>query len=318
MEIKIIGAGLTGLIAAHIFQQAEVWEANTADAMQDHKALLRFRSRAVEEVTGIPFREVTVRKGIWSGQEFIQPNIRVANAYSYKCTGKVMPRSIWDIAPCQRYIAPDDFVEQLRANVGARIKYGQKFSFFGRCQTITQLPKDFQTYNPVISTVPMSYAARQIIPSGTLPLFEHKSIRVYRYDLGNEHDVHQTVYFPYGDTNVYRASITGRTLIMEATKELKQADLCSVIVAFDLGFLQTATISEFQSTSQRYGKIAPVDNDWRRGFIHHLSDRLNVYSLGRFGTWRNILLDDVVHDCAVIKRLINSDYYTKGMVRAGA
>jgi len=41
----------------------------------------------------------------------------------------------------------------------------------------------------------------------------------------------------------------------------------------------------------------------------------NVYSLGRYATWRNILLDDVYHDINVIKQLMDSDgYYTGKMI----
>lgn len=314
-KIKIIGAGLTGMIAAHIFPQAKVYESNTLDKMTPHKALLRFRSNAVEEVTGIPFRQVTVRKGIWGRRPynshgcFIEPSIQAANAYSLKCTGKILPRSIWDIAPCQRWIAPDDFIELLQENLVGRIEYGKAFDFKSRADMQELFHHDF---NPVISTVPMGIVAQQI-KQPMAPEFSFRPVKVYRLDLGDDYDVHQTVYFPFSDTSVYRASITGSMLIVEVGLELGNMNLQPVIDAFHLPEL---SLDDFSATSQRYGKIAPIDDGWRRNFIHWLSDTLGIYSLGRFGTWRNILLDDTVHDCAVIKRLMFSDSYTKGMVRA--
>ena len=57
----IVGAGLTGLIAAHAWPQALVVEA-VSGPTGSHHALLRFRSDAVARLTGVEFRRVTVRK----------------------------------------------------------------------------------------------------------------------------------------------------------------------------------------------------------------------------------------------------------------
>ena len=43
----------------------------------------------------------------------------------------------------------------------------------------------------------------------------------------------------------------------------------------------------------------------RKELIHRLSMEANVYSLGRFATWRNILLDDVVEDARRIQRMMD-------------
>lgn len=312
MNITIVGAGLTGMIAAHIFQQARVLEASTYDKMTPHKALLRFRSNAVEEVTGIPFRQVTVRKGIWNGRDFIQPDIRAANAYSIKCTGQILPRSLWDISPCQRWIAPNNFIEILQDNLKGRIEYGRAYSFENR-STFNKHMSAVVDQDPVISTVPMKFVAEALeVPLA--PKFSYKPICVYRGLLGEEIDVHQTIYFPFFDTGVYRASITGNVMIAESTNdELTEDDFWSVSQAFNINL----SLRQMERTNQKFGKIAPVDEGFRRSFIYKLSDELGIYSLGRFGTWRNILLDDVVHDCAVIKRLILSDGYGKGRIRAG-
>jgi len=300
-NITIVGAGLTGMIAAHIFPQARVLEATPEAELGQHRALLRFRSEVVSEATGIPFRAVTVRKGIWDGNRFIEPNICAANSYSMKCTGKILPRSVWNVDACQRWIAPMDFIQQLRNNLGDRVEYGAPFNF-----------KALPTAASVISTVPMGIVAKQVGEQAA-PTFSFSPIKVYRLDLGPTCDVHQTVYFPFTDTLVYRASITGSTFIIEAVDDLQQGDLVSVQLAFGLGPVR---LNQCEISSQRYGKIAPIDESFRRGFIYRMSDQFGVYSLGRFGTWRNILLDDVVHDCAVIKRLLLADSYARGRARA--
>ena len=58
-------------------------------------------------------------------------------------------------------------------------------------------------------------------------------------------------------------------------------------------------------------KITPIDEDTRRWVIETLSQKEEIYSLGRFATWRNILLDDVLKDLQVIKKLMNADLYSR-------
>ena len=57
---------------------------------------------------------------------------------------------------------------------------------------------------------------------------------------------------------------------------------------------------------QRYGKILPFDEEERQAFILWATETFGIYSLGRFATWRQILLDDLVRDIGVIKRLIEN------------
>ena len=56
--------------------------------------------------------------------------------------------------------------------------------------------------------------------------------------------------------------------------------------------------------------MLPIDNELRKEFMHYATANFNIYSLGRFATWRPILLDDVVDDLAVIERMMSSKYET--------
>jgi hypothetical protein len=64
-----------------------------------------------------------------------------------------------------------------------------------------------------------------------------------------------------------------------------------------------------ERVSQRYGKIAKIDDAWRKKFIFELTHKHQIFSLGRFGTWRNLLLDDVLGDLSVLKKLMNTTTY---------
>jgi hypothetical protein len=63
------------------------------------------------------------------------------------------------------------------------------------------------------------------------------------------------------------------------------------------------------TSEQRYGKIVPLPAEPRRALLTRLTTQHGVYSLGRFATWRNVLLDDVVNDLAVIRKLLRASEY---------
>lgn len=296
----IVGAGLAGLIAGHIFPNAPIIE-RQPEPRQTHNALLRFRSSVVSDITGIPFRRVTVRKGVWSGMRYTDPTIALANAYSRKCTGRLLDRSVWDVAPVERFIAPEDFYAQLVMACHKRISWDTDI------KTVTAIDG---TTDHLVSTIPLPDALTIWGVEGCAANaeFHRAPISVRKLRVADS-DVHQTVYFPDPDVRVYRASITGSLLIVEAMSEPQDEDMRLVLRAFELDPSDVEPLSE---TLQRFGKIAPINNKLRKEFIHRLTTESGVYSVGRFATWRNILLDDVVKDLRIVKGMIEqNDTYTR-------
>lgn len=297
----IVGAGLAGLIAAHAWPSFEIAEAAPAPR-EMHRALLRFRSDAVARLTGIEFKKVRVNKGIWYNDGFRAPDIQLANFYAQKVVGRLASRSIWDISAVDRYIAPEHFYEQLLESTSGRITFGCEFDYLAQSL--------HRPCRPIISTAPLPVVIRSL-ELATLAKFDRSPITVFRFKIPNA-DVYQTIYFPDLDTPMYRASITGDTAIIECvntvTKDGMAAEdlLVTFARAFGLGKLD---FSEMTTVNQSYGKIAPIDDALRKQWLFKLTHDHNIFSLGRFATWRNILLDDVVDDIAVIKKLMRSSHY---------
>jgi hypothetical protein len=286
----IVGAGLAGLIAAHAWPQAQVLEA-AARPRAGHRALLRFRTEAVGRLTGIEFRRVTVRKGIWAENDFRTPSIRWANLYAQKVLGDnriVGERSIWKLDTVERFIAPDNLYEQLIESVGARIHWNTQAAF--------------GTGQLLVSTAPLPVTLRALDIAAPTE-FPRAGIRVTRWRVPGA-DVFQTVYFPERCLGVYRASITGDTLIAESTTALDEADTDEIGRAFGLRMEECELL---EAVEQKYGKIAPIDDAVRKQLLFRLTHEKNIYSLGRFATWRNILLDDVVDDITAIKKLLKAN-----------
>lgn len=292
MSLQIVGAGLAGLIAGNLFPTAKIFEQGEEKQLS-HKAVLRFRSPAVGEATGIDFRRVQVHKGIWMDGEFVAPTIQLANLYSTKVIRRLFDRSVWKTETVERFIAPENLVEQLAERCKGRIEW--------EC-VVSSIPVLAES-GPTISTAPMSVLAAQAMPSApSVPVFNFAPIVVKRWRIP-EADVFQTIYFPSPVTKLYRASITGSLLIAEY---VDAEDFYDFFPAFGLSKRDVLPID---SAKQRFGKIAPIDDRWRKKFIFDMSQQLNIFSLGRFATWRNILLDDVLKDCYVIKRLLQVSSY---------
>lgn len=295
----IIGAGMAGLLAGHMFRQ---YEPNIMEAQStlphNHSALLRFRSEAVGRECGIKFRKVKVRKSIMANNTFIDlPNIHLCNLYSYKVLGEVQDRSIWNLDPVDRYIAPTDFVKKMAT--GLKITYNKPLTNIG------QLAKAGKS-GPVISTIPMP-TMMKIVDWKHQPHFGFRKIWTYRAEIEKPRiDVCQTIYYPELDTMYYRSSIVDNTLIIEFIMEPDEESLEKSVrdVLVDYGISDFAVVQNGCLNMQKYGKIMPIDNDLRQEFIYTMTREYNVYSLGRFATWRQLLLDDVVEDARVIEKLV--------------
>lgn len=301
----IIGAGLAGLIAAHIFPKDKILE-RMAAPVQSHNALLRFRSDKVARLVRIDFKQVLVRKGIWFVNKFVPPDINLANSYSMKVIGNYGgDRSIWNLEPVERWIAPENLYQQLVDSVAHRIEWGCNI---GDLRGLMNLWTD--TY--AISTMPMDVLVKQL-GMDTGMEFKRSAIKVVRYRITNRKcDLYQTVYFPTPLHDVYRASITGDMLIVEFAKGGKDQGgtewINDVLNAF---WLDAEDLVEIDSVEQRYGKISPIDDSTRKRIIGSISEQYNIYSLGRFAVWKNLLLDDVVDDATAVKKLISGSEYDR-------
>lgn len=317
-SISIIGAGLTGLIAAHAFPRATVYEAMQEGALREneHSALLRFRTDAVSRITGVNFRKVRVHKSIVVDGEHVAPNLRIANMYASKVTaatgGKLTGRSIMNVDSVDRFIAPPDFIETMRENVATRAVYSSQKALAGYIGYHAPYSDEV-----VISTMPMPVLLAGLPESLELPRegwaqpFHYAPISVSRYRLPGV-DLHQTIYYPGGETEAYRASITGDVLIVECVNTVAgdfDFSLAAIVEDFGLPFAPN-DVELIDKKVQKYGKIVDIDSSARRNLLRELTDRGRIYSLGRFATWRNILLDDVAKDIEVIRNMIGTDVYS--------
>ena len=303
--MKIYGAGMAGLIAAHMFRRHNPVVYEIQDNLpNNHAALLRFRTDAISRITGIPFKKVQVRKNIFHARKIWDScNIQIANLYSQKVSSAIEARSIWNLDPVERYIAPSNFVEQLAA--GLDIKYGCGLT----CEKLDFI-RSGKLNTPIVSTIPMPKL--MYLADWPNPDCKHSPIFSITADIKIPCEVYQTIYFPDDNTDMYRASITGNHFIAEFMNPVNMSDaeaLATVLIALENFFgiyLEEKDLFNLQIKAQHYGKILNDCLPETQAFIMAMTEKYGIYSLGRFGTWRQLLLDDMVNDCNVIERLITT------------
>jgi hypothetical protein len=301
----IYGAGLTGLLAGNIFRSfnPDICE-DKNDLPNSHGALLRFRTDKVGTACAIPFKKVRVNKVIkYDGRVFSEPNIFFSNMYSQKVTGSIMNRSINDLSPSDRYIAPFNLVKSMAEN--CRIKYSNSLT----------IDKIKNSSEPIISTIPMPDLMK-IVGWKEIPEFYKQKIYTQRARIaGIKCDIYQTIYYPDPNVPHYRVSVIGDLVISESiSKPVTNAgqNIIGVLIN-DFGF-NPKKLVDIEELSQEYGKILPVDNRLRKEFIFQMTTKYNIYSVGRFATWRQILMDDIVNDLQVIEEFIRGGTdYTRWM-----
>jgi hypothetical protein len=296
----VYGAGLAGLLAGHMLRSLNPKIVESQDSLpNNHGALLRFRTDKVARACATPFKKVKVQKAIkYDGKLTTTPNLFLSNLYSQKVTGSVLNRSINNLDPVERYIAPWDLISQM----AEPLNIGYSFELDS-----DKIHSHVINNTPIISTIPMP-ALMHIVDWQDRPEFPSQQIwtRTGRIQ-SPECDIYQTIYYPDPLVPFYRISIVGDIVISEYIKEPDGSigpHLMEVLMD-DFG-IKPYSIVDMKQSSQKYGKIQPINEDLRKQFIYEMTTKYNIYSVGRFATWRQLLMDDVVDDIQHVERFIRS------------
>lgn len=315
--MNIIGAGMAGLLAGGMIRDQSVciWE-SAASLPNNHSAVLRFRSSIVGDALDIPFKKVKMMKTIHPWRNPVAD----AMAYSLKTNGTASLRSVTSANSeiSERYIAPENLIQELRKRVTGDVFFDVK---------IGSDALEFMS-RPIISTIPMPVLMK-LLKYDDIPNFSY--VNGFNINcLVPESDAYVSVYIPDPNTEFNRVSLTGQKLTIEfslpgkSLDEIKlRVDCISKHEPFMIEIIEHALFylgmedCEWQDAKlsmQPYSKILPIDEGERRRFILWASDNFGIYSLGRFATWRpGLLMDDVVNDVRVIRKIIKNGSYEHRM-----
>jgi len=298
MSIIIVGAGMAGLLAANMLHRHNPLVMEKAASLpNNHSAVLRFRSMVVSDVLGIPFKRVNVIKDALPWRNPVAD----ALAYSAKNSGVMRSdRSITaGLVVGERFIAPADLIQQMADRIGTAINYDCDW-------TPTLVGRD----EPTISTIPMPLLMRKLgwEPSAAFGYSPAVNVRAKV----RRCDAYVSLMVPDPKIPFSRVSVTGDELIVEvpgATKVRENDTGYAAQAAWLLG-IDPDDLYDISAHESTYAKILPVPDDERKQFIYEASTKHNIYSLGRFATWRpGLLMDDLVHDVRKIEGWLSGSRY---------
>jgi hypothetical protein len=312
----IYGAGMAGLLAANMFRRFNPTVCEQKESLpHNHEALLRFRSNDVSIATGIPFKKVYVHKAIKYGNKIETiPNLFYSNLYSGKVTGAYLDRSINNLDSAARYISPLNFVELMAQ--GANIIYNTSLDHSKCLDARYGIKNDGDSF-PLITTIPMPMMM-DIVGWEKKPIFNYKTIWSQKTIIEDpEVCVNQTIYYPDPKTNFYRISITDNVVIAEYIIKPTSAGpeiMGALREDFGINALKLSPIAQIE---MQFGKLLPINEKIRKEFIVHLTTNYNIFSVGRFATWRQLLLDDIVQDIKIVEGLMGDAYKIKLQSKKG-
>jgi len=305
-KIIVVGAGLSGIMTAKYFSSHNpvIYEMSDRKIFSDeHAAVMRVKGPEVGMILGCPMKKINISKAIYAdGKLHNEPDIRLKNMYSLKVTGTIAERSI-DYSSNrndERFIFTQDSIPKyhdvrFRTKIKRITDNREIISICDRKETLTE---DVEI---IISTIPMP-AMLEITGVKHSIKFEYQPIKVTTADINVQSSVHQTIYFPELGINIYRATLENRKMMIESINDWPtDAEIDIVKWCFSV-----SELSDVNTKEQRFGKITAVDDSFRRSIIMELTQRFNVYSIGRFATWNPaVKADDVVNDLKRIEKLIN-------------
>lgn len=338
MTINIIGAGMAGLLAANMLHRhsPRVFEA-APSLPNNHSAVLRFRTDRVAEVLGISFKKVQLIK---TAAPWLNP-VADTLMYAMKTGGTYRSdRSInTDVERGERWIAPGDLISRMAKGIEINYNYKMQPIYKVRAEAdrrgidvdvMERIAKSEGLLRPafsepVISTIPMP-TLMEILDYPHRPEFNYiqgANIIARAFHC----DAYASVYIPSPENAFNRVSITGDGLIIEyAFPQLGAVDSFFSIM-LDQSKRNTALLDQVARAAwflgieavypesievkrQQYAKIQPIPDEERKRFMAWATDNHNIYSLGRFATWRpGLLLDDLINDIRHIERWIKSGNY---------
>lgn len=297
--VLIIGAGVSGLVAAQMLRRnynCIVVERSQA-LTPTNNAVMRLRSRALE-TAGVKLRRVKVLKSVLNSSNFV----RDALSYAYKCTGEYrsdrsMPQADEIV---ERFVA-DDLLGQL--SQGIDIRYGCNVNSFAVAA------EEFAA-DHVISTIALPAALQLTLPGFDSAQFKFQKGFVVNARVSNC-NAYASLYVPLESSIITRISITGDNLAIEFKFDSNYSIICRKFndileeVCSLIGFRQHE-LYDVKINSQAMHKIVPIGERKRKDYVRSLTDNFNIYSLGRFATWRpKLLADDLVRDVKLIERMMN-------------
>jgi hypothetical protein len=295
VKIVILGAGPAGRLAKKYFEHYDPIIIDKNAGIFNHNAVFRLKNKEVASMLDSNYKTINIEKQIYyKGKLFDKPSIKMKNEYSLKISKNITDRSINALSDnSERHVIEIKKDNNILNKEIYNITNGAMLD-----KSHTEIE-----YDICINTIPMPVILKLTNMGEISDGIKFKQERVYVYKIKHEHycDVNQTIYFPDIKFSIYRATLDPEGIIIESIFEISVDDLKIACEAFGLYY----KLKGSQELKQDNGKIVKIDGEQRRFIIMELTEKHNIYSLGRYATWREkVMVDDLLEDLRKIDRMI--------------
>ena len=295
MELSLIGdSGHTIFLAAQVLKRYNPKVYLTGKLENSHRSILRCRDPKMLNELKIPYEEIKISKGIIYNNQFLtECNLKLNNIYSQKVNkGVVRGKSILNIKDDIRYQPSGDMFELLTKG----IEYNENVNW-----------KDIIHSNKLIaSCLDINQVMKELNINNIYEYGKHFKIWIVTVDILEDIGIYQTLYY-LGSEPYYRVSLEMRKLTVEFIQDPFEFDMNDLEkILLDFGINAKIDRSSIILSGMEYGKMVNMQDNLRKGVIGYLTEKYNIFSFGRKGLWKSILLEDVYEDLLKMKTLIDN------------
>lgn len=298
-KIIIIGGGIAGLIMGYELTKRGIKDYTILESSSSEQDLLSrshiyYIHEQIEDIKHLLVEKHLQTFAYWKGRFFHRVNPLMANLYSQRITGRNTPTAINHIdGKSKAGYFPDsgdlqEIIKFYLSNQGGKVLYKSKVIGVNTKERTVALHDvfDYVPYKILINTTPMPMLLDMMKNNGIVEQkFEYSKIYIYKGQSINTQDLYQEIYIPeFDDSSFYRMLIYNDTVIAESSEDLGPSgkDLFHNDVKTVFGLTMGRAVDQYELKS---GRFIPIKDQIRKSIIGELTDKFNIFSFGRYGTW---------------------------------
>ena len=319
IEHLIIGAGLSGLMMGALLKRNfKIIDGAPGPRLDVHAP---FYLHAPLEWLPTTWKQVDVHHNVWDGNGFHRaPTIRMMNDYSRKITGKIIDTSLkfMDGSVKSGYIPSNNLPGQVLNDLYDEVKANSSWGV----KVIGIDPKRREVTAEVMGHAVgevHQYRYKNLISTIPLPLLLSLTSRAFDCNFRSDPiftsvwsipeteatDAFQIIYITDPAEPIYRASLMGRSIILESMRDLSGTVNHQGIIINKLWGIKDGN---FKAQGEiRPGKFHPIEKTFRKVMIGKLTSETGIFCLGRYAVWDYKRIDHVSEDAHTILKIIKGN-----------
>lgn len=293
IDVLILGGGVSGCLAAERLMQ-DFPDAHIQIIDKGDVTIHPFHlHRLIPEISSLAnLKPAMLHVNIWDGKEFkSQPSLMDINRYSMKIVGHVQINNLYSHGSIQIYPVEKDTLMHPYKKMRDEIT-----SIDIKNNTVISR-NEYYNYKYLINTIPLPNflglcKINHDIEFINYPIYTSRT-------LIHKTNMYQMIYNTDRKSHLTRITLLDDELYIEANDEFKAEEIHFLNDFFGLSDILITPLHRIYP-----GKIKPIPNEQRKALFYWLTQRYDIFCLGRYGAWTGKVANDVWDDTKQISNWI--------------